>query len=188
MYYLGFEGGNSTAAPCLNTYPASVAPFLDLQCHPSQVLLSRTAKLITQVQCRLLLGNGASTELVPRRPAWGLRTHLPGRPALFLDRDGAFPAAVSSMRPLSHSAGSNKETTVSSRRRSGRMEGPIPWISSSSHTFWCQTHFISSRLGTQGLPLQDYFLLQFVFQLETLGAPQQEVMGGGGQQLLCFGP
>lgn len=80
--------------------------------------------------------------------------------------------------------GSNKETTISSRRRSGRMEGPIPWISSSSHTFWCQTHFISSRLGTQGLPLQDYFLLQLVFQLETLGAPQQGAAGWGAAPLL----
>ena len=56
------------------------------------------------------------------------------------------------------------------------MEGPILWTSPSSHTSWCQIHFISSRLGTQGLPLQDYFLLWFVFQLETLGAPRQ---GGG---------
>lgn len=53
------------------------------------------------------------------------------------------------------------------------MEGPILWTSPSSHTSWCQTHFISSRLGTQGLPLQDYFLLRFVFQLETPGAPRQ---------------
>lgn len=55
------------------------------------------------------------------------------------------------------------------------MEGPIPWTSPSSHTSWCQTHFISSRLGARGLPLQDYFLLRLVFQLETLGAPRQGV-------------
>lgn len=78
--------------------------------------------------------------------------------------------------PFLFQKGSDKETTISARRRPGRMKGPIPWTSSSSHTSWCQTHFISSRLGTPGLPLQDYFLLRFVFQLETLRAPRQ---GGG---------
>lgn len=53
--------------------------------------------------------------------------------------------------------------------------GAYPGLPCSSHTSWCQTHFISSRLGTWGLPLQDYFLLRFVFQLETLGAPRQGV-------------
>lgn len=62
------------------------------------------------------------------------------------------------------------------------MEGPTPWTSPSSHTSWCQTHFISSRLGARGLPLQDYFLLRLVFQLETAGAPRQ----GGGSSALAL--
>lgn len=84
--------------------------------------------------------------------------------------------------PFLTQQGSDKETTISSRRRPGRMEGPRPWTSPSSHTSWCQTHFISSRLGARGLPLQDYFLLRLVFQLETLGAPRQ----GGGSSALAL--
>lgn len=81
-------------------------------------------------------------------------------------------ACPSSAFPL-FQPGSDKATTVSFRRRPVLVEGAHTPDFPLSHTSWCQTHFISSRLGTQGLPLQDYFLLRFVFQLEPPGAPLQ---------------
>lgn len=63
LYYLGFEGGDSTDIPALNTYASfSVSPSLDLHCRPSQDVPSRIAELITQAQLRLLLGSGASMD------------------------------------------------------------------------------------------------------------------------------
>lgn len=57
--YLGFEVGDSTAAPTLGTYPSfSVARSLALQCHPSQDLPFVAAELITQAQPGPLTGNG----------------------------------------------------------------------------------------------------------------------------------
>lgn len=74
--YLGFEVGDSTAAPTLGTYPSfSVARSLALQCHPSQDLPFVAAELITQAQPGPLTGNGhvgrdmGQVWVVPRRPA-----------------------------------------------------------------------------------------------------------------------
>lgn len=90
--------------PVLNIYGSfSVALSLDLQCHPSQDLPSKTGELITQAQRRLFLGNGASTDSSWKDDQVSKPTFVAG-PPLLPDRDRISLAAASSMQPLSCSA------------------------------------------------------------------------------------
>lgn len=63
LFYFGLEVGDSTAAPCTEHTPLLLsAPFSGPAMPSFPDLPSGTANLITQVQCRLPLGNGASAD------------------------------------------------------------------------------------------------------------------------------
>lgn len=161
----------------LNTYPSfSMAPFLDLQCHPSQGLPSGTAKLITQAQCRLLLRNGASAD-----SSWeaclGPQTHLPGRPSFVPGQRQDFPGCcLLHAAPFSFSTGQVRRPQSALGEGLEGWRGPYPGLPPPPIHLGVKHILFPHVWGLRGLPLQDYFLLQFVFQLETLGAPRQ---GGG---------
>lgn len=119
---------------------------------------------------------------VPRRPVWGLRPTFLVDPALSLDRDRAFLAAASSTQPLSHSAGARRTQSALGGGLEG-WRGPYPGLPPPPIHLGVKLILFPHVWGLRRLPLQDHFLLQFVFQLETLGAPRQ----GGGSSAVARG-
>lgn len=108
---------------------------------------------------------------VPRRPALPQNPAL-ADPSLSLALNRASVTAVSLGRYFLTQRRSDKETTVSLGEGLAGWRGPAVDFPSSL-TSCCQTHFYFLTSGDSGGFLQDYFLLWFVFQLETPGAPRQ---------------
>lgn len=147
-----------------------------------------TGELIIQAQHRLFMGNwacwaerwGQCGQFPGGLP--GLRTHLPGRATFVPGLNQCFPhCCLIHSAPFSFSKGQIRRPQSALEGLAG-WRGPISWISPSSHTSWCQTHFISSRLGTGGASPPGLLPPLVCF---PAGDSRSPTAGG---RLLCLGP
>lgn len=107
----------------------------------------------------------------------GPQTHLPGRPSLIPGQRQGFPGCcLLHAAPFSFSKGQIRRPQSALGEGLEGWRGPYPGLPPPPIHLGVKHILFPHVWGLRGLPLQDYFLLQFVFQLETLGAPRQ---GGG---------